>query len=320
MFLAAIGGPADGSVLANTLERGDAIGPVGDRARNCCGLEVVLPNGDLLNTGFAAYRHSLVGTIAPFGLGPAVEGLFFQSNLGIVTRMNVWLAKKPHSFRIFMFATNSEEQIRGAIAAIRGLQQRGIVGDTACSVWNVYRFASSQMSYPWANGETLSAPEQLLEKLPRSWRGTKWVGFVGVYSPSCWHGIASEWMVRKALKHNVSRLTTISPLRAWLGRTLQRPLRRLTGIEIGKLLDNMYFNSIFLGNPSTLGPPSTYWRKRGSFESRDNPDRDRCGLHWVCVALPFNGEHVATVTRIVEEVSLRENLEPMCMFFNMSEW
>lgn len=320
LFLATIGGPSDASVLANTLERGDALGPVGERARYCCGLEVVLPSGDVLRTGFEAYRDSLVGATAPYGLGPSLEGLFFQSNLGIVTRMNVWLARKPHSFRVFMFATRTEAQIVQATAAVRQLQQRGVIGDTSCSVWNVYRFATTQMSYPWQAGQPLASPEELLARLPRAWRGSKWVGFVGVYSPSMVHGLASEWLVRKALRGKVSRLTVVSPLRAWLGRALRRPLRALTGIDVGRLLDNMYFRSVFLGHPNTMGPASTYWRKRTAISNRDNPDRDRCGLHWVCVALPFAGEHVARVTDIVEQVSLGHALEPMCMFFNMSQW
>lgn len=320
LFLAAIGGPSDASVLANTLERGDALGPVGDRARYCCGLEVVLPNGEILRTGFEAYRDSLVAKLAPHGLGPSLEGLFFQSSLGIVTRINLWLARKPHSFRVFMFGTRSEAQIIEAMAAVRSLQQQGVIGDTSCSVWNVYRFATTQMNYPWQDGQPLASPEELLARLPRAWRGTKWVGFVGVYSPSTLHGLASAWMVRRALRKKVSRLTVVSPLRAWLGRALKRPLGRLTGIDVGKLIDNMYFRSVFLGHPSTLGPASTYWRKRGAVPNRDNPDRDRCGLHWVCVALPFAGEHVAKVTGIVEEVSLGHKLEPMCMFFNMSQW
>jgi 4-cresol dehydrogenase (hydroxylating) flavoprotein subunit len=320
LFLAAIGGPADASVLANTLERGDALGPVGDRARHCCGLEVVLANGELLATGFDAYPGSLVGTLAPHGLGPAIDGLFFQSNLGIVTRMTVWLARRPHGFRVFMFATRTERQVVETVAAARRLQQQGLIGDTACSVWNVYRFATTQMSYPWQSGQPLSSPEELLQRLPRAWRGTKWVGFLGVYSPSALHGVASEWMVRKALRGKVSRLTVISPARAWLGRALRRPLRFLTGIDVGRLLDNMYFQSVFLGNPSTMGPSSTYWRKRAVSARRDDPDRDRCGLHWVCVALPFSGEHVAAVTGIVETISLGHKLEPMCMFFAMSQW
>ena len=320
LFLATIGGPADASVLANTLERGDGLGPVGDRARYCCGLQVVLPSGEILDTGFEAYRGSLVAKIAPFGLGPALEGLFFQSNLGIVTRMNVWLAKKPRCFRLFTFAVKSEEQARSAIGAIRGLQQEGIIGDTACSVWNVYRFTTTQMSYPWVNGQELPSPQQLLERLPRSWQGTRWVGFFGVYSPSVMHGLACERLVRKALRGKVARLITISSLRARLGRMLQGPLRRLTGIDVGKMLDNMYFNSVFLGNPSKLGPASVYWRKRGFTGERNDPDRDRCGLHWICVALPFSGEDVAGITRTVEEVSISQNLEPMCMFFAMSQW
>ncbi len=51
-----------------------------------------------------------------------------------------------------------------------------------------------------------------------------------------------------------------------------------------------------------------------------DPDRDRSGLHWICPALPFDGAHIVRVTRTVEEIAIRHNLQPMCMFFNMSQW
>lgn len=43
-----------GSVLGNTLERGFGYTPNGEHSQNQCGMEVVLPTGELLRTGFGA--------------------------------------------------------------------------------------------------------------------------------------------------------------------------------------------------------------------------------------------------------------------------
>ena len=43
-----------GSVLGNTLDRGFGYTPNGEHSQSQCGMEVVLPNGDLLRTGMGA--------------------------------------------------------------------------------------------------------------------------------------------------------------------------------------------------------------------------------------------------------------------------
>ncbi len=107
---------------------------------------------------------------------------------------------------------------------------------------------------------------------------------------------------------------------AKIGRFFQGPLRRLTGVDVRKILDNAYFNSVFLGHPTKLETSSIYWRKRGPAPAACDPDRDRSGLYWICPALPFDGTHIVRVTRTVEEVAIRHELEPMCRFFNMNQW
>src|SRR5690606_21412797 len=42
-----------------------------------------------------------------------------------------------------------------------------------------------------------------------------------------------------------------------------------------------------LGGPSDWNVRSTYWRKRMRVPADLDPDRDRCGVIWLCVALPF---------------------------------
>jgi 4-cresol dehydrogenase (hydroxylating) len=80
------------SIVGNTLERG--LG-AGDRTASMCGLEVVLADGRTVRTGFGSFSRSRVTHVAKWGLGPNLEGLFSQSNLGVVTRMGLWLTPRP---------------------------------------------------------------------------------------------------------------------------------------------------------------------------------------------------------------------------------
>ncbi|HEY8519275.1 MAG TPA: FAD-binding oxidoreductase [Gammaproteobacteria bacterium] len=94
--------PADpgwGSPLGNALERGGGRTPMKDHWNAVCGLEVVLPNGELLRTGMGALPNSAVWHQYKYGFGPLVDGLFSQSNYGIVTRMGLWLMPAPDAYR-----------------------------------------------------------------------------------------------------------------------------------------------------------------------------------------------------------------------------
>ena len=89
------GGSADASVLGNLIERGFGFSPYGEHAANACGMEVVLADGTLLKTGMAGYEGSASAYSYRWGLGPSLDGLFTQSNLGIVVRAGVWLMPQP---------------------------------------------------------------------------------------------------------------------------------------------------------------------------------------------------------------------------------
>jgi 4-cresol dehydrogenase (hydroxylating) len=55
---------------------------------------------------------------------------------------------------------------------------------------------------------------------------------------------------------------------------------------------------------------STAWRKRSPPPDDLHPDRDRCGVMWMCVALPFDGTVAGTVTAELEQRVLAHGLEP----------
>ena len=299
LFLAAIGGPPDSSVLANALERGDGIGPLGDRARYCCGLEAVLPTGERVATGLSAFSNSLCDKLAPLGPGPALEGLLFQSNLAIVTRMTVFLARRPLHFQSALFTMRTEAELGRASAAIRELQQLGALTDTSFSLMNVQRVFSLQARCPrGGDGDPVPANE-VLQRLPAALEGVRWAGFVGLYAASRGHARAQRKLLKAALKGKVAKLTVVNSFSANLARRLKGPLGLLTKVDVEDLLGKLYYRSPFLGNLSPKEVFSTYWRKRGPLPDTCDPDRDGCGLHWLCVALPFDGAHVARTTRIL---------------------
>jgi len=87
-----------GSVVGNALEYGRGYTPYGDHASSVCGMEVVLPGGDVLRTGMGAMTASRCWQAYQHGFGPSPERLFMQSNLGIVTKMGVWLMPEPEVY------------------------------------------------------------------------------------------------------------------------------------------------------------------------------------------------------------------------------
>jgi 4-cresol dehydrogenase (hydroxylating) len=98
LWMDATGASPDCSIIGNTLERGFGHTPNGDHSGTSCGLEVVLPNGDVIETGFGHFQHGRTAALHRWGVGPSLDGLFGQSNFGIVTRMTVWLMPAPERF------------------------------------------------------------------------------------------------------------------------------------------------------------------------------------------------------------------------------
>jgi 4-cresol dehydrogenase (hydroxylating) len=94
--------PADpgwGSPMGNSLDRGGGRTPMREHWDAVCGLEVVLANGEILRTGMGAMPNSEAWHQFKYGYGPYVDGIFSQSNYGIVTRMGVWLMPAPEAYR-----------------------------------------------------------------------------------------------------------------------------------------------------------------------------------------------------------------------------
>ena len=92
--------PGWGSPIGNSLDRGG--GYLMPQFRNHfdahCGMEVVLANGEIMRTGMGAMPGAKTWQQYKSGFGPWVDGIFSQSNFGVVTKMGFWLMPEPDSY------------------------------------------------------------------------------------------------------------------------------------------------------------------------------------------------------------------------------
>ncbi|WPN49687.1 FAD-binding oxidoreductase [Pseudomonas sp. P8_241] len=118
-------GPIAGPV-GNTLERGEGNTPYGDHFNNACGMEVVLANGEVLRTGTGGLPNSNSWQIFKYGFGPYLDGLFTQSNFGVVTKLGLWLMPAPAGHRTVLVQYD-EAQLETAIDTLAPLRIAGLI-------------------------------------------------------------------------------------------------------------------------------------------------------------------------------------------------
>jgi 4-cresol dehydrogenase (hydroxylating) len=136
------------SLIGNTTDRGFGHTPYGDHFAHTCGLEVVLPQGSVIETGFARFPSAQAAPLYRWGVGPALDGLFSQSNFGIVTRMTVWLMPAPEYFQAYYFRCETEDGLVALIDALRPLRLNGTIR-SASHIANDYKVLSALRQYPW---------------------------------------------------------------------------------------------------------------------------------------------------------------------------
>lgn len=123
--------PGWASVLGNAMERGLGNTPYSDHAAQQCGMEVVLPTGDLVRTGMGAIENSPLWGLQKNPFGPAFDGMFMQSNLGIVTKMGIWLMPEPEVFAQCNIRLQREDALGPMIDALRPLRLNGTIQNPA---------------------------------------------------------------------------------------------------------------------------------------------------------------------------------------------
>ncbi len=119
--------PGWGSVIGNALDHGVGLSPLRDHFGAQCGMEVVLADGSVLRTGMGAMANAPTWQQYKYGFGPHVDGLFSQSNLGIVTKMGIWLLPEPEVVRGLLVMLPRHDDIVPLVDLVSNLAYSGVI-------------------------------------------------------------------------------------------------------------------------------------------------------------------------------------------------
>ncbi|WP_420405765.1 FAD-binding oxidoreductase [Nisaea sp.] len=254
-FISEIGGSPDASVMANSLDRGDGV--MADRWATLSDLEVVLADGRRVTTGFSALGADRLKGVMAGAVGPIADGLFSQSNLGIVVGARVRLARMPDDLAIVSARIDGIETLKRTLVAWRRMQGRGAIPDRSVTLWNGVKYL--------ARDNVRSAYEE--EEIRRA-------------ETDVWY--LSAYLVAESPE--ILQLRANGVLRGLLetGARADGAIVRVGGVWQEGCEG-------LIGKPSPRNLRTVYWSSETipGFAEMD-PDRDRCGLLWLCLAFPFD--------------------------------
>jgi len=302
------------SILGNTLERGFSIGPNGDHFLAQCGMEVVLASGQILKTGFGHYEGAKATHLYKWGVGPYLDGLFTQSNFGIVTKLGVWLMPEPEHFEVCYFTSNSESQLEPLVDAVRQLLFAGVFTGPI-NILHRNRLLIMLSRYPWneMEGQT-PLSETVAAQLARERKIGIWNG-VGAICGSRLQVQAAKKTIRQIFRSTVDRLTFLSDAKLELMQRHPQLLSWILGMNIPEMLGALKSSyGMLKGIPSEVALPLAYWRNRRTPmpAAGMNPARDGCGIMWSAPVIPMTGRDARHFREIILPIFARYGLEA-CM-------
>lgn len=296
-----IDGTPDGSVIGNALDRGIGETPYGDHFGNLCGLEVVLSGGEIIQTGNLQGGDVRTRHLHKWGVGPYVEGMFSQSNLGVVTRAGIWLMPRPECFNSFVFELHDESNFDLVVDAFRRLALQGVLTSKLHMINDVVSFTIVTQRIRESVHQDAPLSDTDRDRLQRKYRIAPWSCAGGLYGSR-----RSVAVQRRALKQaigHLGRLVVVSDAKVGLLERLlvsawkSRAMRLLAELAFRASLPVMdsfpQVHRILKGIPTDYFLKHAYYRHAKQRPDTDvEPARDRCGLIWFAPILPNVGAEI----------------------------
>ncbi|WP_198265179.1 FAD-binding oxidoreductase [sulfur-oxidizing endosymbiont of Gigantopelta aegis] len=314
LWMDATGSFTHHSLIGNIAERGFGHTPYGDHFAQVGGMEVVLANGNCIHTGFGRFPNAKARGVYKWGVGPYIDGLFTQSNFGIITQITLWLMPAPEYSQTFYFSVKKHEQLAEVVNLLRPLRLNGTI-NSAMHIANDYKVLQSIGSYPWDKTEHKTPLSKAhLKELSKTWDFGAWNASGALYGSKAQVALARK-LIKKQLKGKVKKLRFIDDRLLKFAEAIQKPYQWLTGINLSEMLKIIKpVVGLTKGVPTNAMIPSTYWRKtrhNAKETTRKNtPEQDACGLMWLSPVAPTDGQYALEIWSMVEAVFSKYQFEP----------
>ena len=300
------GSGRDTSILGNALDRG--VGYMGPRKDDVFGLEIVTGTGETLRTGFRRLGDSSpLAHSHPFGLGPILDGLFFQSNFGIVTSACFRLfPRRPKEVAVSLALRRAtdlpqfiDELARlkrdGLLTSVTHIANRARTRSTLS--FGITRYLENECGFSReaANREADRAIDMIVTD--------EWTSLASV--------TGNVGQVKAALgeiryrTRGYARLMVITDGRLDFGYAVTHALRfipfaRANAAAISAMRP---LHKLALGVPTDIAIENLLWKFNHSNNHAVELDQSRCGLLFVNPALPLDGRFTAEIVEGMKSVA-----------------
>jgi 4-cresol dehydrogenase (hydroxylating) flavoprotein subunit len=324
LWIDCTGAGPDTSFVGNILERGFGHSPYGNRLQHIAGMQVVLASGEVLNTGFGHYPNARTTHLFPYGVGPFLDGLFTQSNFGVVTRVGIWLMPQAACINHFICSVAEHEDIGAVVDALRPLRLDGTLRSIV-HIGNDLRMISGGCAFPREQaGHHGPLPEDLRGAMRDSAGAGAWTVSGALYG-SKQQVAAARVALRRALRGTRATSTFLTERKLGWGGALAGLLGWFGGgarlrarVAMGEALFAMN-----RGVPNGRFLTGAYWRRRGGvpagFPKQANPAFDNCGLLWVSPILPLRGTDVLALHALATPIFARYQFDLFVTFSMINE-
>jgi len=294
------------SIIGNALDRG--VGYFGPRKEDLFGLEVVCGSGKVLKTGFRRLgEDSPLAHSHPFGLGPMLDGLFFQGNFGIVTSACFRLMPRRPKEVAVSLALRDSSKLGAFINELSHLKREGLM----TSVTHIANKARSQSSMMFGMTRYLEqscgfSPAAALLEADMA---------LAIVAPNEWTSLGAvtgnAGQVRAALREIKHRMKPLARVMVVTNRLLDvgyrvthalrfLPFARANAAAISAIRP---LHGLALGVPTDVAVDNLLWKYGRSDLRAEQLDESNCGILYISPALPPDGELVARLIKGLNAVA-----------------
>jgi len=260
--------------------------------------------------------QSVVDASHKWGLGPYIDGLFSQSNLGIVTRATLRLAPIPEKYCSFFIKCKRDEDFGLATAFIKKLLiakggELGIV-----NLMDKRRVISMVAENPNPKDQHNVMTDQQIAAIVKKYDVAEWMIMGAIYSTKK-SLKGTKQFIKKHAKFADDLLFSDS-----IKLPIARILTKFIMKERRSQLDALPLSiNLMLGKPNRVALRLAYWRNprvEGLITDNLQPDVDQCGLLWYAPLVPMSKDKMLEFAQFVRATTPQFGIEPFITFTNLS--
>lgn len=321
------GGPGC-SLVGNAMDRGYGITPHSDHFYACNSLKGFLPHPDLCGQQYCSAISAMdqsvddmVDKTYKWGVGPYIDGLFTQSNLGIVTEMTIRLAVKPVHHCAFYIQIEDESKFELGVLFTRDILRKytGFVG--GINLMDKRRLISITGENPNLTDASKILDATQITSIALEKRLPEWMVVGCIYGSK-----ELVALIQKEIKGRAKEMGKVifsdSPAIKLARSILKWPVFNFGKLkQIRQQLQSMQDGlDVMLGKPNQVALPLPYWTNPHTTADKSRelrPDRDKCGLLWYAPLVRMNPVEMRKLIDFARPIMEKYSIDPFITFTNL---